>query len=56
MSHEKQSAGRRRFLAYTGVALLTGVSLLGSNTLVLPDLHAVAVELTKLLHVRDQAR
>lgn len=56
MSHEKQSTGRRRFLAYTGVALVTGAGLSGSNTLVLPDMQAIAVELTKLLHVRDQAR
>lgn len=41
---------------YSGVALLTGAGLSGSNTLVLPDVHAIAVELTRLLHVRDEAK
>jgi len=56
MSHEKQPTGRRRFLVYSGVALLTGAGLSGSNTLVLPDMHAIALELTRLLQVRDEAR
>lgn len=56
MSGPTRSADRRRFLKHAGVFLVTGIGLSGSNTLVMPDLHAIAVELIKLLHFRDEAR
>jgi len=52
----RQSRSRRRFLKHTGVFLVTGLATSGSDNLISPDPHAIAAELIRLLHLRDQAR
>ena len=49
------SRSRRKFLKHTGVFLVTGLATSGSNSLVSPDPHAIAMELIQMLHLRDQA-
>jgi hypothetical protein len=53
---DRQSRSRRRFLKHTGVFLVTGLATSGSDNLISPDPHAIAAELIRLLHLREQAR